>query len=150
MVFRGLERKRGNSSTTAHFPLILSIEGSLVYTIGSAAQFGKFSWQNRLDLMIRGLANPDRSKQFSEKLFREVRDREKYRAFEAEKIDGFAYLLNRLQEDEPAANKIAAAELLVLFAPFSTEQRTSLDRLRRQEKLSEQVRHEIDKVLNSR
>jgi hypothetical protein len=112
-----------------------------------------FTLVENLELATAGLANDARSDRFKAELIISLRRGliagiPRIRSVESlgDAEEGFAFLVRTIHKDAAPSKRVAAAKLVVVFAPLSAEHRAVLDRLRG-EKLDDNVRKEINGAL---
>jgi hypothetical protein len=99
-----------------------------------------------LQLWLAGLTNPARSDRFKAEFIRQVEGSGRLGDTEETAREAFDELTRTVGTDPTPARRVAAAKLLVAFIPFSAEQRTTLEAIRKQ-KLGDEVSKEITKAL---
>jgi hypothetical protein len=115
-----------------------------------------FTLVENLELATAGLANSARSDRFKAGLIQSlkrglVNGKPRIRTSEtlADAEKGFAFLVRTIRTDAAPSKRVAAAKLLIAFAPLSAEHRAAAERLRGG-KLDDEVRKEITRALTEK
>jgi hypothetical protein len=105
-----------------------------------------FSLSQTVELGIIGVANPARSDRFKTQLVRATAWSLKSQDSREVHSKGISEVLDTMCNERAPEKRVAAAKLLVVFIPFSVQQRQTIESLRKQ-KLGDAVTKEIEKAL---